>query len=159
MAHIRVSCRLRPQSAQEVEAGGAKCITCRGTSVAIGRVKSTTEFNLDHVFDTGATQQAVYETVARPLVEDVLAGYNCTVFAYGQTGSGKTHTLLGDPLDEKARGLAPRAVDELFGRIGQLELTGHPGAEPRKSPKYAVWCTSQQPAHDLRSCTRTMAVH
>ena len=39
-----------------------------------------------------------------------------------------------------------------------LPSPGHPGAEPRKSPKYAVWCTPQ-PAHDLRSCTRTMAVH
>ena len=28
----------------------------------------------------------VYKAVAEPLLEEVLAGYNCTIFAYGQTG-------------------------------------------------------------------------
>lgn len=28
-------------------------------------------------------------------MEQVLAGYNCTVFAYGQTGTGKTFTMEG----------------------------------------------------------------
>lgn len=27
------------------------------------------------------------------IVQDVLSGYNGTVFAYGQTSSGKTHTM------------------------------------------------------------------
>jgi kinesin family protein 5 len=27
-------------------------------------------------------------------VDDVVAGYNGTVFAYGQTGSGKTFTMM-----------------------------------------------------------------
>ena len=29
------------------------------------------------------------------MLEEVLAGYNCTVFAYGQTGTGKTFTMEG----------------------------------------------------------------
>jgi hypothetical protein len=33
----------------------------------------------------------VYDSVVRPVVDEVLQGYNCTVFAYGQTGTGKTH--------------------------------------------------------------------
>ncbi|DBA86183.1 TPA: hypothetical protein ACH3X1_005692 [Trebouxia sp. C0004] len=33
--------------------------------------------------------------VGRPMVENVLSGYNSCIFAYGQTGSGKTHTMLG----------------------------------------------------------------
>lgn len=28
-------------------------------------------------------------------MENVLAGYNSSIFAYGQTGSGKTYTMLG----------------------------------------------------------------
>ncbi len=32
----------------------------------------------------------MYEVCAQPAVEDVLNGYNGTIFAYGQTGSGKT---------------------------------------------------------------------
>ena len=27
------------------------------------------------------------------IVQDVLTGYNGTIFAYGQTSSGKTHTM------------------------------------------------------------------
>lgn len=38
----------------------------------------------------------VYQEVVSPLIEEVLAGYNCTVFAYGQTGTGKTHTMVGE---------------------------------------------------------------
>lgn len=37
----------------------------------------------------------VYNAVVSPLLEEVLAGYNCTVFAYGQTGTGKTFTMEG----------------------------------------------------------------
>lgn len=37
----------------------------------------------------------MYNAVVSPLLEEVLAGYNCTVFAYGQTGTGKTFTMEG----------------------------------------------------------------
>ncbi len=32
----------------------------------------------------------IYMDVAKPILEQVLQGYNCTIFAYGQTGTGKT---------------------------------------------------------------------
>ena len=32
----------------------------------------------------------LYADVVQPILDEVLAGYNCTVFAYGQTGTGKT---------------------------------------------------------------------
>ena len=34
--------------------------------------------------------------VGHPIISEVLAGYNCTVFAYGQTGTGKTFTMEGE---------------------------------------------------------------
>lgn len=30
------------------------------------------------------------------MIDDVLNGYNGTIFAYGPTGSGKTFTMYGD---------------------------------------------------------------
>ncbi len=36
----------------------------------------------------------------KPIVEEVLEGYNCTIFAYGQTGTGKTFTMEGPPPEE-----------------------------------------------------------
>lgn len=39
-----------------------------------------------------ASQQTVYETLAKPLLLRALEGFNTCLFAYGQTGSGKSYT-------------------------------------------------------------------
>ena len=46
----------------------------------------------------------MYEHAALPIVKDVLAGFNGTMFAYGQTSSGKTHTMEGVLHDPKMQG-------------------------------------------------------
>ena len=51
-----------------------------------------------------ATQDVVYDSAARPVVRDVLSGYNATIMAYGQTGSGKTFTIFGPPQQPRRRG-------------------------------------------------------
>lgn len=53
--------------------------------------------------------------------EQVLAGFNCTIFAYGQTGTGKTYTMSGDisdvlPLPDDA-GIIPRVLHSLFTKL------------------------------------------
>ncbi|CAM4688507.1 unnamed protein product [Leuciscus chuanchicus] len=48
-------------------------------------------FRFDHAFDDSATNEMVYRSTARPLVETIFEGGMATCFAYGQTGSGKTH--------------------------------------------------------------------
>jgi hypothetical protein len=48
------------------------------------------EFLFDYVFSAEAPQDQVYERLARPVVSDVIRGFNGTIFAYGQTGTGKT---------------------------------------------------------------------
>ena len=40
-------------------------------------------FIFDRVFDRDATQQDVYEATSKPLLTNVLEGFNTTVFAYG----------------------------------------------------------------------------
>ena len=52
-------------------------------------------FTFDFVFATDSPQSLLYEQSAFSLVENVLDGYNGTIFAYGQTGCGKTHTMMG----------------------------------------------------------------
>lgn len=70
------------------------------------------------MFAPEATQQEVFEFVGEPVIEDVLNGYNGTVFAYGQTGSGKTYTMMGvDIYDEEHRGIIPRAATQVFEAI------------------------------------------
>ena len=42
-----------------------------------------------------ATQEDVFNVVAKEQVDAAMQGYNGTIFAYGQTGSGKTFTITG----------------------------------------------------------------
>lgn len=40
------------------------------------------------VFGDRTTQSKLYDEAIQPVVREVLAGFNCTIFAYGQTGTG-----------------------------------------------------------------------
>lgn len=75
----------------------------------------------DYVFSGRATQATVFESIGRPFVDDLLAGYNCTVLAYGQTNSGKTFATIGNSYeDSDARGLIPRAMERIFEEIQRV---------------------------------------
>jgi kinesin family protein 5 len=56
----------------------------------------------------------VYRRVGSSTIQDVLNGYNGTIFAYGQTGSGKTYTMFGDLRDNDLKGIIPRSIEEIF---------------------------------------------
>ncbi|KAI9315467.1 kinesin motor domain-containing protein [Dichotomocladium elegans] len=78
-----------------------------------------TTYSFDRVFGPEATQEQIYGEVAQPILEEVLMGYNCTIFAYGQTGTGKTYTMEGDLEQRYNRcsaqaGIIPRAISKLF---------------------------------------------
>lgn len=51
-------------------------------------------FTFDRVFPMNTKQQDVFEFGIKETVNDVINGYNGTIFAYGQTGSGKTFTMM-----------------------------------------------------------------
>ncbi|XP_034243109.1 kinesin-like protein KIF19 [Thrips palmi] len=80
------------------------------------------QYMCDKVFEEDATQEEVYASTTRPLVEAVLRGYSATVFAYGATGAGKTHTMVGpeDAADPGQQGVMVRALNELFGQAAHL---------------------------------------
>lgn len=40
-------------------------------------------------------QKDLFDQAIVPIVNEVLEGYNCTIFAYGQTGTGKTYSMEG----------------------------------------------------------------
>ncbi|PHH93225.1 hypothetical protein CDD83_10163 [Cordyceps sp. RAO-2017] len=71
-------------------------------------------FAFDRVFDENTTQSDVYEGTTKNLLDNVLDGYNATVFAYGATGCGKTHTITGTP---QQPGIIFLTMQELFEKI------------------------------------------
>ncbi|KAI3626462.1 hypothetical protein CBS9595_001823 [Malassezia furfur] len=87
-----------------------------GTQQSSGRSKT---YTFDHVFSAEADQGMVYQDVVSGVLDEVLLGYNCTVFAYGQTGTGKTHTMEGDLASYMGTfapdaGIIPRTLFRLF---------------------------------------------
>uniref|UniRef100_K3WBJ2 Kinesin-like protein n=1 Tax=Globisporangium ultimum (strain ATCC 200006 / CBS 805.95 / DAOM BR144) TaxID=431595 RepID=K3WBJ2_GLOUD len=62
-----------------------------------------------------AGQDKVYEAIARDIVHGaVVNGVNGTILAYGQTGAGKSFTMIGDTRNYQHRGIAPRAIAQLY---------------------------------------------
>lgn len=49
-------------------------------------------YEFDKVYDVDATQEFLFDEVARSKVIDAIDGINSTVFAYGQTGACTQHT-------------------------------------------------------------------
>ena len=73
------------------------------------------------VFAPESGQERLYTQAVSPIVEEVLEGFNCTIFAYGQTGTGKTYTMEGGDRDSadgnnlsEVAGVIPRAIHQIF---------------------------------------------
>eukprot|EP00178_Gracilaria_changii_P001468 TRINITY_DN11_c1_g1_i10.p1 TRINITY_DN11_c1_g1~~TRINITY_DN11_c1_g1_i10.p1 ORF type:complete len:1127 (+),score=188.39 TRINITY_DN11_c1_g1_i10:7886-11266(+) len=143
--NVQVAVRCRPLNEREKSHGERSVLSVdslrkevvltgptmqRKGTVMPGIASGKKTYTYDHVFGVSATQVEVYEGVVEPIVDEVLEGYNCTVFAYGQTGTGKTHTMEGRRdaemtevaerrLAENA-GIIPRAVKQIFDHLRSL---------------------------------------
>jgi len=75
---------------------------------------ASTTYAFDRVFDETSDNRAVYEATTSKIVQNVIGGFNGTVFAYGQTSSGKTHTMHGT---KEELGVIPLAVRDVFDAV------------------------------------------
>ncbi|KAF7233762.1 hypothetical protein EG68_11054 [Paragonimus skrjabini miyazakii] len=127
--NIRVAVRCRPLNKYELEKSALNCVTCTRDKITVKERNTTKVFTFDQVFNPYSKQIDVYNSMVAPVVEEILMGYNCTIFAYGQTGSGKTFTMTGERSDklryawedDPMVGIIPRALSHLF---ENLEHTG-----------------------------------
>ena len=136
--NIRVFCRVRPLLGEEQEQGqlrhlqfasGSKSIDMiraadspMGASTSVSGKAETFQFDFDHVFDTKANQEEVFEEVSQ-LIQSAIDGYNVCIFAYGQTGSGKTFTMEGGE-QEGQEGIIPRTIRKIFEETSDLVTKG-----------------------------------
>ncbi|KAL8681857.1 MAG: hypothetical protein Q9186_002089 [Xanthomendoza sp. 1 TL-2023] len=126
---IKVVARFRPPNKAEIASGGETIVDfeTEDTCQIISR-ETPGAFTFDRVFDTQSRQADVFDFSIRSTVDDILNGYNGTVFAYGQTGAGKSYTMMGADIDdEEQRGIIPRIVEQMFASIlrssGNIEYT------------------------------------
>ncbi|KAH9326350.1 hypothetical protein KI387_006528, partial [Taxus chinensis] len=124
--NVQVILRCRPFSEDELRANVPQVISCheqrREVTVFQSVASKLTDrtFTFDKVFGPKAQQRNVYDQAIVPIVNEVLEGYNCTIFAYGQTGTGKTYTMEGVGRKTKNgdlpsdAGVIPRAVRQII---------------------------------------------
>ncbi len=92
--NVKVVARVRPSNQKEIDMGGVTCVKHTTTNVEVTIEGNPNKFNLDAIFGPESTQVEVFQDTALPLIQDVLSGYNATIFAYGQTGTGKVTFLI-----------------------------------------------------------------
>ncbi|THG15600.1 hypothetical protein TEA_009148 [Camellia sinensis var. sinensis] len=123
--NVQVLLRCRPLSDDEQRLNVPRVITCNEHKREVNVLQSLANkqvdriFTFDKVFGPKAQQRSIYDQAIVPIVNEVLEGFNCTVFAYGQTGTGKTYTMEGGMRNKGGElpaeaGVIPRAVRQIF---------------------------------------------
>ncbi|KAK4153316.1 kinesin-like protein bimC [Chaetomidium leptoderma] len=126
--NINVVVRCRGRNEREVKENSAVVVRTEATKGKIVDLSmgpnavSNKAYNFDRVFSQAADQNMVFEEVVKPVLDEMLSGYNCTIFAYGQTGTGKTYTMSGDLTETMGMladnaGIIPRVLQALFKKL------------------------------------------
>ncbi|KAJ2939541.1 hypothetical protein O0L34_g6372 [Tuta absoluta] len=126
--NVRVVVRVRPMDQREQLEGASGCVSVDqvNNTVAVSRQNTVPPeppriYAYDSVFDTNTSQMDIYIQTASPIVEQVLKGYNGTIFAYGQTGTGKTYTMAGSNSAPELRGIIPNSFAHIFSHIAKAK--------------------------------------
>ncbi|KAK8561819.1 hypothetical protein V6N12_048878 [Hibiscus sabdariffa] len=123
--NVQVLLRCRPLSEDERRTNVPRVISCNELKREVTVLQNVANkqvdrvFTFDKVFGPKAQQRTIYDQAIAPIVNEVLDGFNCTVFAYGQTGTGKTYTMEGGMRNKGGdlpaeAGVIPRAVRQIF---------------------------------------------
>lgn len=144
LSNLIVAVRVRPMNANELSCASVyEAVSVKSNEVV---VKITSPLNLgiatnhlfqyDHVFWSSdqqkldyASQNDVFNTLGKPMLNNAFRGYNACLFAYGQTGSGKSYSMMGETIEminsqlNESVGIIPRFCFELFERISKLPDT------------------------------------
>jgi len=98
------------------------------------------KFTFDAVMGSDTTQDQAFQRVAQQICDEIVQGYNSTIFVYGQSGSGKTHTMYGpeekkDSVELIEMGVIPRSCGYIFNILNNPD---HPLVKGMDS--YVVQC-------------------
>eukprot|EP00747_Dinoflagellata_sp_TGD_P108419 gnl/TRDRNA2_/TRDRNA2_170404_c0_seq1.p1 gnl/TRDRNA2_/TRDRNA2_170404_c0~~gnl/TRDRNA2_/TRDRNA2_170404_c0_seq1.p1 ORF type:complete len:684 (-),score=133.09 gnl/TRDRNA2_/TRDRNA2_170404_c0_seq1:92-2143(-) len=141
-SRLSVVVRKRPMNRREIAAQQQDVVECRGSNsvivrepklkVDLTRYVEEHTFLFDQAFDENVSNEMIYASCVRPLIDAVFQKAKCTCFAYGQTGSGKTFTMMGPPKAmrengmDKTPGIFLLAAKDIFRSINMPE-NGHLG--------------------------------
>ncbi|XP_075390148.1 kinesin-like protein KIF11 isoform X2 [Tenrec ecaudatus] len=130
--NIQVVVRCRPFNVTERKINAHSVVECDPArkeisirTAGLADKSSRKTYTFDMVFGASTKQIDVYRSVVCPILDEVILGYNCTIFAYGQTGTGKTFTMEGErsPNEEYTweedplAGIIPRTLHQIFEKL------------------------------------------
>ncbi|XP_052009273.1 kinesin-like protein KIF11 [Xyrauchen texanus] len=130
--NIQVVVRCRPFNTVERKSASHTVVECDQNrkevtvrTAGITDKSARKSYTFDMVFGPSAKQIDVYRSVVCPILDEVIMGYNCTVFAYGQTGTGKTFTMEGERSpnaeftweEDPLAGIIPRTLHQIFEKL------------------------------------------
>jgi len=117
IGNIQVTCRIRPEVEEEIN--DKLCVEIidnkslkfsQSTDVENG----ASLFAFDNIFGEQSTQQQIYESTAKPIVDSVFDGYNGTILTYGAPNTGKTFTMRNScQINSELKGIIPRTFEHI----------------------------------------------
>lgn len=132
IANIIVVVRKRPLSNRELEFNSYSTIRILNRKIVIlldpyeynghseifkNRNKEQ-HYTFDYAYDEDSSQEDIYKSSVCHIIDNIIDGYNCTIFAYGATGAGKTYSMFGT---DSSPGIIPQSLSNLFNEIERLE--------------------------------------
>jgi len=123
---------------REAQAQQQDVVLCRNSAVIVREPKLKVDltryveehnFLFDQSFDETVSNEQLYCSCVRPIIDAVFHRAKCTCFAYGQTGSGKTFTMMGPnkkqcegiPEKDRTPGIFLLAAQDIFRSLGSKE--------------------------------------
>ena len=80
--------------------------------------KKDKKYYFNDIFTEKNNNKDVFDISIKPIINNIMKGYNSTALAYGVTGTGKTHTIFGDLVVQNGEeGIAIKACDYLFNEL------------------------------------------
>ncbi|XP_065792405.1 kinesin-like protein KIF14 [Muntiacus reevesi] len=126
-SQVTVAVRVRPFSNREEREGAPQVVFLDGEEIAVEHPGTRQVYSfaydlsfwsVDERHPRFASQMAVYQALAAPLLGQAFQGFNTCLFAYGQTGSGKSYTMMG--FNEEP-GIIPRFCEDIFAEIAKKQ--------------------------------------
>nr|CAG8557254.1 318_t:CDS:2 [Entrophospora candida] len=120
--HVVVRCRAKLEREEKIKSPVIIKTTYRDVQVRLKPEDPPCKcYTFDKVFGKETSQQKIFDSVVNPILNEVLDGFNCTLFAYGQTSTGKTYTMEGDL----------NIRDSVNGSDGNMIISPNAGVIPR----------------------------
>jgi len=137
---LSIVVRKRPMNRREIQSQQSDVVMCKNSAVIVREPKLKVDltryteehnFLFDQSFDEHTTNEQLYCSCVRPVIDAVFQRAKCTCFAYGQTGSGKTFTMMGPnkkqcenlPERDRVPGIFLLASKDIFRSLAREEYS------------------------------------